>query len=461
MIRRVVHILALGSISLWLTNCSEDDVANSVTPVVENPYVQSNDHGLNIRFTFTNAFTSLNYITSPHFVIWWGNDRGDLRPASRLILHNLEQAWSLAIDQYGLIPPDDWDTYYTNIYLSGSGNGVPGSTGNQIRQDGFGNPYLLIDPELYDYLNRIGVAGNLPNMDIAYLAFLMFQQDRPSPTLSTNAYDIWFLLSSAGWFTHELYPDLTSDLELVAAYALNPQLPLWTDRSTLSFHYPDYDGNWSQVNHDVGAKLFLIYLTDHGIVSAQDLISIYKTSTDQLAIEHLMALIEANGMNAKQVFADFAAHNTVWDYNNDAQFFADRYEALMSTALQEGWNVSITDTIPETGTDGWLENNPQTAPGGWAYNVYTINNPKEAYDINLEFDPKGSQDSASEFKAMIVRSHNGQHSYRPMEMVNPTSASIQVTGVNNEERVFIVVVSVPDNYTGYETYSYRFNINPI
>ncbi|MBL4629967.1 MAG: hypothetical protein JKY14_01970 [Paraglaciecola sp.] len=66
------------------------------------------------RSAWDNSFSKLE---SQNFVIWWGEQQGDLSEAASVLLIKAEQTWQVAVQDFGMIPPPGAEQYLTNIYI--------------------------------------------------------------------------------------------------------------------------------------------------------------------------------------------------------------------------------------------------------------------------------------------------------------------------------------------------------
>jgi len=99
------------------------------------------------------------------------------------------------------------------------------------------------------------------------------------------------------------------------------------------------------------------------------------------------------------------------------------------------------------------------APRGWAYNVIRITNTKEArYTFSLQGDKFGSEGAPSHFRARIVVVGPNGPAYTKLSMTSAQDGlgSVKVTDLDTE--LYLVIASVPEHFTGNQTYGYSVRI---
>ena len=99
------------------------------------------------------------------------------------------------------------------------------------------------------------------------------------------------------------------------------------------------------------------------------------------------------------------------------------------------------------------------APRGWAYNVIRINNNYAAqYTMTLEGDATGTEGAPSHFMGRIVVVDEDGATYSALEMSDPLNGTGTVNVAATDSEVYLVIVSVPDQFSSYQRYGYRTTI---
>lgn len=445
-------------LSLLLISCGGEE--NSFLEDVDNIPVrpgllQENNFDLAVRRVFT--LTDENFIASEHFAVFYGLNIGPLENEARLVLQEAEEAWSLGIDKHGMKVPARSDQTYIPMLFQGTDPSISniGANGTYQNQRAY---YISLNSSAF--LNSTGGA-NTGSVRVVRQVFETFVDPRDP----TNFMDLaqWYASSIPGLMTQKLYPDNTLDIDLGVAYAMNPQLPLWSYDDYLIFQKGSSDLTWSEENHAAGKEIWLSYLVDNDILTIDEIIAAISESRDFNGLAYLVDTLETKGIDSKRVFADFCNRTVTWDYKSHG----DEYESLqiIRSQIAESENEpnnTIIDTIRVEGTNGMLASLPDLAPAQWAYNVYYFQqNGDSNYEVTFQGDEVGSDGSPSEFLTSVVRRKRNIRTYEPLNMSDAVNGSITLTNLSAEEDVYIVIVSVPDIYEGnIETFNFNLDVSP-
>ena len=99
------------------------------------------------------------------------------------------------------------------------------------------------------------------------------------------------------------------------------------------------------------------------------------------------------------------------------------------------------------------------APRGWGYNVIRITNSYAAqYTMSIEGDASGTEGAASHFMGRIVVMGEDGPTYSELDMTDPLNGTGTVNVSASDAEVFLVIVSVPDQFSSYQRYGYRATI---
>ena len=99
------------------------------------------------------------------------------------------------------------------------------------------------------------------------------------------------------------------------------------------------------------------------------------------------------------------------------------------------------------------------APRGWAYNVIRIDNNYAAqYTMSIEGDANGTEGAPSHFMGRIVVMSEDGPVYSTLDMSDALNGTATVNVSASDSEVFLVIVSVPDQFSSYQRYGYRTTI---
>ena len=98
-------------------------------------------------------------------------------------------------------------------------------------------------------------------------------------------------------------------------------------------------------------------------------------------------------------------------------------------------------------------------PRSWAYNVIkVINSANKTFEINFSGSEKGSQGANSYFENRIVTKSEGTYSTIDFNLDNGLSGKKTISLSNDEEEFYIVVSSVPEQFSGNQNYNYSISL---
>ena len=165
--------------------------------------------------------------------------------------------------------------------------------------------------------------------------------------------------------------------------------------------------------------------------------------------------------NFRGYFADWAAQNTGGlDYLTPEQVerAIQEHKYYGDPETSHPYIAEITDAdIDNT----WSFNPCETqesecfAPRGWAYNVIKIDNTATStYTFTINGEPTGSENAESHFEGRIVTKTNEEAEYHTIDMSSPLTGTKSIFATSNTSEIYLVVVSVPEHFTSYQTYGY-------
>lgn len=403
-------------------------------------YVLLTDYGS----TESNA-----YIVGDIFAVWWDPSVGDFSADAQIILDRLIGIREEALDVGWLDPPNPAFGTYVNIYLHvpGSGNdNWPDFFGNGVGTDSNGVPFMSLPAY------SPGAGFHLDHSNIRHEACHVFQY-----TNSSTGYDYfgdarWFTEASANWFAAIGLPGENGPFIAAATIPANPQLALWHGFDNAA---PGDPSNWNRDTRQYAMNTWLHWVTTAGGQSVGVIVDGFNAGTTMLPQEYMLSRVPS----LRALFADWAAHNTAdMDYLSPAQWAAAQNEIVVY-----GDPADIHPFVAELTSDGtagaWLEPPTDLRPRGWSYNVVRVAAPVAAtYDFELDGAPTGSEGAAARFEVrVLVRTPTGD-AFHEMSMQSAQDGTLSVDVPATATDVYLVIVSVPDHFTGNQTYSYRASI---
>lgn len=400
---------------------------------IESQYANISDHG---------------YVTAGIFAIWW-DKKYDMLSEAKIMLDDLEEIRQKALDLWMGDPPNVNRGVYTNIYLH-TGSKVGDSWANNgwgagVGTNTYGVPYMALGK---------GTARDLLST-IYHEAFHIMQYNGNSFPYSGDT--AWYIETTASWFTIVNLMQTRPDIEFfvgATTLPLNPHLALWHSFQNRATGDPV---DWLYEVRQYALEAYLYYLTE---VEGFDTKYITNGFYSNITISPQEYLLQQGGAQYRNYFANWAAANTA-DLNYltraqvaRAEIEADQYgnSAYRNEYVLEinGENASGTHTPPQN-----------LQPRSWAYNVIKVENSEnKSYKINLNAESKGSNGASSYFKARIVKKSGDNYNINEFTLNDDNiTGEINVTLNENEDEFYIVIISVPEQFTGNQTYNYSVTIS--
>ena len=400
---------------------------------IESQYANISDHG---------------YVTAGIFAIWW-DKKYDMLSEAKIMLDDLEEIRQKALDLWMGDPPNVNRGVYTNIYLH-TGSKVGDSWANNgwgagVGTNTYGVPYMTLGK---------GTARDLLST-IYHEAFHIMQYNGNSFPYSGDT--AWYIETTASWFTIVNLMQTRPDIEFfvgATTLPLNPHLALWHSFQNRATGDPV---DWLYEIRQYALEAYLYYLTE---VEGFDTKYITNGFYSNITISPQEYLLQQGGAQYRNYFANWAAANTA-DLNYltraqvaRAEIEADQYgnSAYRNEYVLEinGKNASGTHTPPQN-----------LQPRSWAYNVIKVKNSEnKSYKINLNAESKGSNGASSYFKARIVKKSGDNYNINEFTLNDDNiTGEINVTLNENEDEFYIVIISVPEQFTGNQTYNYSLTIS--
>jgi hypothetical protein len=250
-----------------------------------------------VRDSFGGGFTQ--YL-SPNFAVKW-KDSTVTQANAKAVADALEAAWTKYITEFHHDPPTGATTYRINAYISRE---------TDTPSIDFGGGYAWVDDQGYPYFvmsrsifNRQDAAEALREVAV-HEFYHDVQFGSGAYTWNTTQYR-WYWEASAQWATLEAEAPKATPFRFAGPYALRSDLAL--------YHYGDFRQDYLVGTHHYGASLFFRYVT-HRFSDPQIVVKSWEQATaTSEPIATVMSFTPAS-TSLGTVFAEFAAHNAVWDY---------------------------------------------------------------------------------------------------------------------------------------------------
>ena len=357
---------------------------------------------------------------STNFVLKWGDEGSVDGETVDALLAMFEVAWQHEIDEMALPMPVGADAWLFNVYLYGTGLGVPDfgfSAYTGIDDEGY--PYVvlpsddLVTPEAID----------LMQVTTAHEFFHAIQMGTGAYDAAAGSTGYWYWEATADWMSLQIWPDSPVARDYLPFYLMAPHVGIET------VEFPDPDGFSPLQLHHYGASLLPVYVSDQVADASVVLESWTSAGPADEPLAVLDGLLAERDLDMGEVFADFAATNAVLDYPDRALIEESMSKAL---AVYPEFDKSVAARLSPD--DGELVDAPAgTLPQAWAYNVIEIERADEV-DVSIDADAAGSAGTAARFVTRLVAGDDG------------------VTR--------LVVVSEPERTVPDETFAYRIALTP-
>ncbi len=378
-----------------------------------------------------------NQESSEHFVLLWGDDRSPSQSQIDNVLEAFETAWSNHIDSMGMPAPYGTDAYYFNVYVGNSGSGAPSISGasGYFTTDDDDYPMIALDPS---------ILGNRE-----YASTTAVHEFFHACQWATDHYvtydSMWFWEATATWSEAVVFPGYDDYAWPLVGFAFLPHLPL------TFFDYPDR-GQLQEMHH-YGAFIWPRYITEF-VADDELTIDVWLNGTagaDPLYY-YDEYIYRASGLELMEVWGDFLGHNTVWDYQDRALYLSllDQYDNWYT-------DESLAGTCSGPGMEGWAsarENLPQNMG---ANNIAFSQPEPGVVRFELEADPRGSEDSLSEWQIRIVLVKDGAFEYVPVP-VEGGLASWASDGVSEYDAVYVAIGAWAATWYEDETFDYSYRL---
>ncbi|MEO0571601.1 MAG: DUF6055 domain-containing protein [Bacteroidota bacterium] len=401
--------------------------------------------GLSFQTEFGTVET-LNVVTNDIFAIWWSPDFDHSSDTAQMFEY-LKKVRQDCLTIYGLEdPPNPQNGFYYNVYIHhGLDETVlPTYWGNGQGTDTYGMPFLTLPH-----------TANVDYANLSHEGFHIFQYNANSSGFEYSGDSQWYVESSAQWYMSQNVPnEINTFIEAGTIYA-NPHVALW---HSFSNEAPGDPKDWFFQVRQYGMHLLLYYLTEEKAINPQLITSGYYANTSLLPQEYLFQGI--GGDTFRTYFADWAARNSGgFDYFSQEQLDRAWYE-MEGVGDSDNSNPYVFE-LTDSEADGIFSPEESLRPRGWAYNVIKINNlSNTTYTFTLNGETTGSEGANSHFEArVVIKNSNGSVEYVDFAMTDSINGTASIDVSTSDTEVYLDIVSVPEHFTGNQTYNYEIEIN--
>ena len=389
-------------------------------------------------------------VTNGIFAILWDPDF-DHNSETEIMFEQFNAIRDDCINNLGMSdPPNPESCFYYNIYVHhGDQDGFPNGWANGQGTDVSSMPFLTLPAGL-----------NTDPANTYHEGFHIFQYQANSPGFAYSGDSQWYIETTAQWYMSSNMPGYLHAFVEAGAILANPQLALW---HSFGNQGPEDPTDWNYQVRQYGMHTLLYYLVDVARVSPELMTNGFYAGTDMRPQEYLYNQI--GNETFREYFADWAAHNTGGlDYLTPEQveraIQEHKYYGDPETSHPYITTISDADI-----NDSWSFNPCKTtesdcfAPRGWAYNVVKIDNTESStYTFIINGDPVGSQNAESHFEGRIVTVTNDKVDYHSIDMDSSLNGTKSVDITIDTSEIYLVIVSVPEYFTSYQTYGYEVEI---
>ena len=414
----------------------------------------------------------LNYIGSEHFMVWWDKDFDHLRLAVSQ-LKWAEKTWNSSIDEVGFSPLDftnneyinivlkteiiwmnennSYDVFYENYELWGTPIGA-----NYAGPDFYGKTSVFMAgyPHPEPTLTEFGDLSYSINAIVHETFHALTSQSYGS---NYNDYS-WLIESTADWMDARLGGYLSFDNNHLASrpcFTLNPHRSLWFEYENNSIDEPIFN---TQKAHRYGAALLWEFLEWEQLIPVSDVSRIYSNNTYSSPQETLYRSIN----NFEDVYLNFVLKNSTYDfpspYREAVLEWRKRYKNESDFGNITSIDLGVNEYKSILNNQENLNSEYEIEP--WAYNIFKINKSSTVRILNLNFQgsENGEYGTDSNFRLGISSEEDGEFEYFYPNLDNNLLENYSLNLDSNKE-YFIVVLSFPEVFDGYEKFNYQIEIN--
>ena len=289
---------------------------------------------------------------SEHFVLRW-NDTDGVNISQNTVnraLNTLEAVWTLYIDELNFPEPyaDTSQKFKVSVNVSNQGYATGAGTGER-------------DPEMWVHFDALLHDGTLAHEFAHTLQFT-------TRSMRDSQYVGWLWESHANWMAHQYNPN---DVQCTEAMVNAPHIYYGSTRNRYCnwqfFEFLKDNSCHAFVNDALWTKG--LKLGESGYRNTDPFTTLAKNTSWSTA-------------QINDVFAEWALHNTHWDYEDNGQTYRDNYGSLSDDSGVR--RHRLTRLIPTNKTKVYQVPN-YWAPQRWGYNVVELIPEIDSETIDLEF----------------------------------------------------------------------------
>jgi len=378
---------------------------------------------------------------SENFVLKWGSDAPPTSDEVEQILVALERAWDSELNVMDHAHPYGTDSHLFNVYFGDSGDCAPSAfgMGGYYTTDGEGWPMIVLS-------NGVFESRDYGQTTVAHEFYHAVQHAEGS--FADNEEARWWWEATAMWVESVVYPSTRDYYTFLYGYAFQPH------RQLNSYTYPE-NGVLEEF-HQYGAGIWPRYLTEFESdwTLIRDSWALAGPDDDPLEVTR-----DLLGTDLDEVFADFAAHNAVWDY-----FHGDGMEELLDYMVDvSGFgsqDARIVDTVVSGGTSTEWKTPPQeTLPERYGYNVIRMSGPNDGtMVIRFKGDPTGTQSSEAKWLIRVVREKSSGIEYEELVVIDH-EGQLTLRDVGAELAIYLVVTVSSPAWRRNEVFGYTYQMD--
>lgn len=279
-----------------------------------------------------------------------------------------------------------------------------------------------------------------------------------------------FLLeSSANWGGYSMRPG-TDNNSLLGMYTLQPHLPLYTTQSS-----PIAEGiiDAYKGGHQYGAGIFHYYLSE--FVVNQKIIGFVFNDPRRFSspAAAMYDYLQAAGYDMRDIFSEFAARTTTWDYGFRSPGWIAAEESsyrrmVRSNPSDNPWpeeeiDNKISVAYDQSGTGNqWTPVPSRYKPGPWSWNAYQIT-VTEAASFTAKFKASEGNPAGVEFRSILVRFRpdTGERTYTNLIPGDETQVLEARAMAQPGDSLYLIVAATPSTvFSGWDAYQYDYILTP-
>ena len=405
-----------------------------------------------LSLTLNSEYANLsnaNVVTCGIFAIWWDKnfDHNHLSE-SDVTCEYLKEVRERSLNQLNMFDPPNLDAgYYVNIYIHHDEDIFPSYWGNGVGTDSYGVPY---------WATGHGGAVEAPN--VFHEGFHIFQYNQNSPGFRYTGDGMWYTEATAQWFAFTYTEQNDNSIVEAASLVMNPQITLW---HSFQNRAPNDPVTWLYEVRQYSMHGYLYYLTDIEGVDPKYITSGFSENVQITPQQYHYEKI--GGSNLRRYFGNWAAANT-----SDLSYLTRGQVARAYQEVNGLINAGVTSSdyintyaieIDANDLKSSYEPPSELRPRSWAYNVIkVINSANKTFEINFSGSEKGSQGANSYFENRIVTKSGDTYSTINFNLDNGLSGKKTISLSNDEDEFYIVVSSVPEQFSGNQNYNYSISL---